>query len=75
MIDPNPLVAGNGVDKLKRAGIEVKVGVLEDKCKKLNEIFIKYILTKKPYVVLKTAMSLDGKIATRNGESKNTYQF
>ncbi len=70
MIDPNPLVAGNGVDKLKRAGIEVKVGVLEDKCKKLNEIFIKYILTKKPYVVLKTAMSLDGKIATRNGESK-----
>ncbi len=70
MIDPNPLVAGNGLDKLKRAGIEVKVGVLEDKCKKLNEIFIKYILTKKPYVVLKTAMSLDGKIATRNGESK-----
>lgn len=70
MIDPNPLVAGNGVDKLKRAGIEVKVGVLEDKCKKLNEIFIKYILTKKPYVVLKTAMSLDGKIATKNGESK-----
>ena len=70
MIDPNPLVAGNGVDKLKRAGIEVKVGVLEDKCKKLNEIFIKYILTKNPYVVLKTAMSLDGKIATRNGESK-----
>lgn len=70
MIDPNPLVAGNRVDKLKRAGIEVKVSVLEDKCKKLNEIFIKYILTKKPYVVLKTAMSLDGKIATRNGESK-----
>lgn len=70
MIDPNPLVAGNGVDKLKRAGIEVKVGVLEDKCKKLNEIFIKYILTKKPFVVLKTAMSIDGKIATRTGESK-----
>lgn len=70
MIDPNPLVSGNGVDKLKRAGIEVKVGVLEDKCKKLNEIFIKYILTKNPFVVLKTAMSLDGKIATRTGESK-----
>ena len=70
MIDPNQLVSGNGVDKLKRAGIEVKVGVLEDKCKKLNEIFIKYILTKKPFVVLKTAMSLDGKIATRTGESK-----
>lgn len=70
MIDPNPLVAGNGVDKLKKAGIEVKVGVLEDKCKKLNEVFIKYILTKKPFVVLKTAMSLDGKIATTTGESK-----
>ena len=70
MIDPNPLVAGNGVDKLKKAGIEVKVGVLEDKCKNLNEVFIKYILTKKPFVVLKTAMSLDGKIATRTGESK-----
>lgn len=70
MIDPNPLVAGNGVDKLKKAGIEVKVGVLEEKCKKLNEVFIKYILSKKPFVVLKTAMSLDGKIATRTGESK-----
>lgn len=70
MIDPNPLVSGNGVDKLKKAGIEVKVGVLEYKCKKLNEIFIKYILTKNPFVVLKTAMSLDGKIATRTGESK-----
>ena len=70
MIDPNPLVSGNGVDKLKKAGIEVKVGVLEDKCKKLNEVFIKYILTKKPFVVLKTAMSLDGKMATRTGESK-----
>ncbi len=70
MIDPNPLVAGNGVDKLKKAGIEVKVGVLEEKCKKLNEVFIKYILSKKPFIVLKTAMSLDGKIATRTGESK-----
>ena len=70
MVDPNPLVAGKGINKLKMAGIEVKVGVLEDKCKRLNEIFIKYILTKKPYVVLKTAMSLDGKIATKNGESK-----
>ena len=70
MIDPNPLVAGKGVDKLKKAGIEVKVGILEDECKKLNEVFIKYILSKKPFVVLKAAMSLDGKIATRTGESK-----
>lgn len=59
MIDPNPLVAGKGVDKLKKAGIEVKVGILEDECKKLNEVFIKYILSKKPFVVLKAAMSLD----------------
>ena len=70
MIDPNPLVAGKGIDKLKKAGIEVKVGILEDECKKLNEVFIKYILSKKPFVVLKAAMSLDGKIATRTGESK-----
>ena len=70
MIDPNPLVAGNGVNKLIAAGIEVKSGILEDECKKLNEIFIKYIITKKPYVVLKAAMSLDGKIATKTGESK-----
>ena len=68
MIDPNPLVAGKGIDKLKKAGIEVKVGILEDECKKLNEVFIKYILSKKPFVVLKAAMSLDGKIATRTGE-------
>lgn len=70
MIDPNPLVAGNGINKLIAAGIEVKSGILEDECKKLNEIFIKYIITKKPYVVLKAAMSLDGKIATKTGESK-----
>lgn len=68
--DPNPLVAGKGIAKLKDAGIEVVVGVLEDKCKKLNEVFFHYILTKKPYVVLKYAMTLDGKIATYTGDSK-----
>ncbi|PRR84368.1 Riboflavin biosynthesis protein RibD [Clostridium vincentii] len=67
-LDPNPLVAGNGVKKLQDAG--VIVGVLEDECKDLNEVFMKYILEKKPFVVMKSAMSLDGKIATYSGESK-----
>lgn len=68
-VDPNPLVAGKSVEKLKTHGIEVRVGVLEEECKKLNEVFNKYILINKPYVVLKAAMSLDGKIATASGES------
>lgn len=69
-LDPNPLVSGQSIRKLKQAKIEVKIGVLEKECLKLNEVFIKYIKTKKPYVVLKSAISLDGKIATRTGESK-----
>ena len=69
-LDPNPLVSGNGVKKLVDAGIEVKVGVLEDRCKKINKIFMKYIKYKEPFVVMKAAMSLDGKICTVNGESK-----
>ena len=68
-IDPNPLVAGKSIEKLKKAGIEVKVGVLEEECIKLNEVFNKYILSNEPYVLLKAAMSLDGKIATTSGES------
>ena len=69
-LDPNPLVSGNGVEKLIDAGIEVKVGILEENCKKLNEVFMKYISEKKPFVLMKSAMSLDGKIATYLGESK-----
>lgn len=69
-LDPNPLISGKGIKRLKESGIEVTVGVLEEECKKLNEVFIKYIVYKKPFVVLKTAMSLDGKIATSKGESK-----
>lgn len=69
-LDPNPLVAGKGIKKLKDVGIEVEIGVLEKECIELNEIFMKYIKTKKPFVVLKCAMSLDGKICTRDGESK-----
>ena len=69
-LDPNPLVQGKGVKKLKEAGIDVITGILEEECKELNEVFMKYIVTKKPFVVLKTAMTLDGKIATASGESK-----
>lgn len=70
MTDPNPLVAGKSIEKLMENNIEVTVGVREEECKKLNEIFIKYITTKIPFVLLKAGMSLDGKIATYTGESK-----
>ena len=66
--DPNPKV--DGILKLKEAGIEVVVGVLEDEAKFLNRVFIKNITTQLPYVVLKTATTMDGKIATRSGDSK-----
>ena len=69
-LDPNPLVAGRGVKKLKDAGIYVEYGILESECYKLNEVFMKYIVKKEPFVVMKTGMSLDGKIATYSGESK-----
>ncbi|MEO1372911.1 MAG: bifunctional diaminohydroxyphosphoribosylaminopyrimidine deaminase/5-amino-6-(5-phosphoribosylamino)uracil reductase RibD [Cyanobacteria bacterium J06635_10] len=69
MIDPNPLVAGGGIDRLRRAGIEVLSGVEESACKKLNEGFIHRILYKKPLGILKYAMTLDGKIATTTGHS------
>ena len=70
MLDPNPLVAGKSIKKLQENNIEVSVGVKEDECRKLNEVFIKYITTKIPFVVLKSAASLDGRIATADGESK-----
>ena len=69
-LDPNPLVAGKGIERLRSNGIEVVTGVLEEESQKLNEIFIKYIVTKEPFVVMKNAMSLDGKIATVTGESQ-----
>lgn len=69
-LDPNPLVSGRGVQKLIDAGIEVTIGVLEKECRELNEVFMKYIVEKKPFVIMKIAMSLDGKIATKTGESK-----
>ena len=70
MKDPNPLVNGRGIKKMIRHGIKVQVGLLEDEAKKLNEVFNKYITTGLPFVVMKTAMTLDGKIATRTGASR-----
>lgn len=70
MKDPNPIVAGKGFSKLIAAGIEVEIGVLGDEAKKLNEHFAKFITKKMPFVILKSAMSLDGKIATYTGDSK-----
>lgn len=68
--DPNPIVAGNGIKMLKEANIEVITDVMKDECDKLNSIFFKYITTGMPYVTLKTAMTLDGKIASYCGNSK-----
>lgn len=68
--DPNPKVAGKGFEILKKAGIMVKTGVLEKEAKKLNEGFIKYITAGVPFVTLKAAITLDGKIATKTGASR-----
>ena len=70
MTDPNPKVAGRGIEMLKEAGIQVVCGILEKEAKKLNEIFIKYITKKRPFIIMKTAMTLDGKIASVCGDSK-----
>ena len=69
-VDPNPKVGGKGIRKLEKAGIHVHVGLCEPEARRLNEIFIKYIQTNRPFVILKSAMSLDGKIATGSGESQ-----
>jgi diaminohydroxyphosphoribosylaminopyrimidine deaminase/5-amino-6-(5-phosphoribosylamino)uracil reductase len=70
MVDPNPLVNGKGLKELKARGIKVKLGILREQCIKLNEPYIKYMTRGLPFVVLKSAMSVDGKIATRDGDSK-----
>ncbi len=70
MRDPNPLVSGNGIGFLQSHGIEVEAGVGKEKAEFINAPFIKYHLHSKPFVIAKWAMSLDGKIATKTGESK-----
>lgn len=69
-LDPNPLVAGQGSQILRSHGVEVIEGVLEAECKALNRVFFHYITHRRPYVTLKYAMTLDGKIAAYTGESK-----
>ena len=70
MKDPNPRVTGGGLAFLKSQGLEVSFGVCEDMCRRLNEVFIKYVTTSLPFVILKCAATLDGRIATRTGDSK-----
>lgn len=69
-LDPNPLVAGKGIEKLKKAGIEVELGLCKKEAEQLNEKFFHFIQTKTPFVTLKAGISLDGKIATKTGDSK-----
>lgn len=68
--DPNPLVAGKGVERLKAHGIEVVEGFMREECDAINSAFFRFIKTGMPYVVMKYAMTMDGKIATRTGASK-----
>lgn len=68
--DPNPLIKGRGITLLKQAGLDVKVGILEKECYRLNEAFCKYIVQHEPFIILKVAATVDGKLATRNGDSQ-----
>lgn len=69
-VDPNPLVSGKGIEYLKENGISVTVGVLKEECDALNTIFFHYITEKRPYVIMKAAMSIDGRTASFTGDSK-----
>ncbi|NGQ97411.1 bifunctional diaminohydroxyphosphoribosylaminopyrimidine deaminase/5-amino-6-(5-phosphoribosylamino)uracil reductase RibD [Brevibacillus sp. SYP-B805] len=69
-VDPNPLVAGRGIARLREAGLEVSVGLLEQEARRLNEAFFHFISTGTPFVTVKTASTLDGKVATETGHSR-----
>lgn len=68
--DPNPQVAGQGIARMRESGIDVTIGVMKEEADELNRIFFHYMMTSKPYVTLKMATSIDGKIATSSGESQ-----
>ncbi len=68
--DPNPLVAGKGIERLRAAGVEVKTGLLKTECDRINRVFFHFIVNGRPYVVYKYAMSMDGKTASVTGKSK-----
>lgn len=70
MRDPHPLVNGRGIRRLEEAGIEVKVGMLQTECRRVNEAFTHVVTTSRPFVVGKIAQSLDGRVATRTADSK-----
>ncbi|MBR5255341.1 MAG: bifunctional diaminohydroxyphosphoribosylaminopyrimidine deaminase/5-amino-6-(5-phosphoribosylamino)uracil reductase RibD [Bacteroidales bacterium] len=70
LTDPNPLVCGKGIEILREHGVKVEVGLMADKIREQNRIFLKYITERRPWVTLKVAMTLDGKIATADGDSR-----
>lgn len=70
MSDPNPLVAGGGTEFLRQSGVNVETGVMEAECRRLNEAFIKFITTGRPFVIAKSALTLDGWSAASTGHSK-----
>jgi len=70
-IDPNPRVKGKGINYLKENGVDVTYGILVDECRKLNEVYYKYMITKMPYIGLKIAQTVDGKISEKKDKSTN----
>ncbi|MDR1835013.1 MAG: bifunctional diaminohydroxyphosphoribosylaminopyrimidine deaminase/5-amino-6-(5-phosphoribosylamino)uracil reductase RibD [Fusobacteriaceae bacterium] len=70
VLDPNPKVSGNGVKMLRDAGVQVEIGLLAEQARKINRVFFKYITSKIPFLFLKCAITLDGKIAARTGDSQ-----
>ena len=69
-VDPNPKVSGRGIERLRAGGLEVDVGILESRCRGMNEFFNKHVVSGLPFVILKAAATLDGKIAASTGHSK-----